>query len=82
MKHYLLIFDRVRGEVLREEEFLDRATALKARFKAERAGNLSKDIEVVILGADSADALRRTHARYFRTAGELARTDLAGLTGA
>lgn len=82
MKHFLVVFDRARGEVLREEEFLDRASALKARFTIERAEGVSANVEVVILGAESRQALRRTHARYFQTAGQLARSGLAGLAGA
>ncbi|MGA5301418.1 hypothetical protein ACPCHT_15915 [Nucisporomicrobium flavum] len=82
MKHYLVVFDRIRGEVLREEEFLDRASALRARFQTERADGVSADMEVVILGAESPEALRRTHARYFQTAGQLARAGLDGLASA
>ncbi|MEV4638132.1 hypothetical protein AB0J80_12355 [Actinoplanes sp. NPDC049548] len=82
MKYFLVVFDRVRGELLREEEFLDRAGALKARFAIERSEGLSADVEVVILGAESLEALRRTHARYFQTVGQLARSGLTRLTGA
>jgi hypothetical protein len=74
VKHYLLVFDRRRGALLEEKEFTDRPSALKARFQAERKGH-SSDVEIVVLGADSPDALRRTHARYFQTMRELARSE-------
>jgi hypothetical protein len=76
MTHFLVIFDRAEGRVLREEPFSDRSAALKARFEAERLHRESSDIEVVVLSANSADDLRRTHARYFQSAGELARGGL------
>jgi hypothetical protein len=61
-----------------EREFDDRSAALKARFRAEREGvwegeRLPTDVEIVVLGAESAEALRRTHGRYFFTVGELLR---------
>jgi hypothetical protein len=76
VSNYLLVYDRARGELLVEREFSDRAAALKERFRLERQHMDHKDIEIVVLGADSAEAIRRTHGRYFRTAAELIR-DLA-----
>ena len=73
MKYFLLIYDRRRGELLLEKEFIDHATALKARFQAEGEGVARGGVEVVVLGAESADALRRTHGRYFKTIGQLAK---------
>ena len=50
---------------------------MSARFRVERDGEwegrqLSDDVEVIVLGADSAPTLRRTPARYFMTIGEMA----------
>ncbi len=72
MKHYLLIFDRLRGELLEEREFSDGSEALQARFAAEREGR-PDNIEIVVLSADSAETIRRTHSRYFQSLGEMAR---------
>ncbi len=66
------MYDRLRGELLEEREFPDRSEALKARFAAEREGRPGH-IEIVALNADSPEAMRRTHARYFQSAGELTR---------
>jgi hypothetical protein len=72
MKHFLVVFDRSRGVVLREEPFDDSAEALKERFRTEKLHRADPDIEVVVLSAASKEALRRTHARYFLTVSELA----------
>ena len=72
MKHFLVVFDRARGVVLREEAFEDHRAALKERFRTERLHPRESDIEVVVLSADSHESLRRTHARYFLTLSELA----------
>lgn len=66
MNHYLIVFDRSRSVILRNEAFSTRQAALQARFEAERELGRDSDIEVVVLGADSPEALRRTHSRYFR----------------
>jgi hypothetical protein len=69
---YLIVFDRAHGRISHFEEFDDRATALHARFAAERRHMGDPNVEVVVLGADSVADLHRTHARYFKTLGELA----------
>lgn len=66
MNHYLIVFDRSRSAVLRCEAFSTRQAALEARFEAERELGRDSDIEVVVLGAASPEALERTHSRYFR----------------
>jgi len=66
MNHYLVVFDRSRGMVIHSQSYADPAKALDARFEAEREHRANPDIEVVVLGADSWDALKRTHGRYFK----------------
>jgi hypothetical protein len=73
MNSYLLVYDRARGVLLEEREFSDNGAALKERFRLEREHDRNKDIEIVVLEADSAEVIRRSHARYFQTAAELAR---------
>lgn len=72
MKHYLLVYDRRLGSLLREEVFLDGGKALDRRFQLEPAYKDDADVEIVVLSASSREALLATHARYFRTLGELA----------
>lgn len=72
MNHYLLVYDRRKGRILHREIFDDRRAALRGRFAAERQHSGDVDIEVVVLGARSWDALKRTHARYFKTVQDMA----------
>ncbi|MDP9796159.1 hypothetical protein J2S43_004671 [Catenuloplanes nepalensis] len=72
MKHFLLVFDRQQGSILQKTEFADSASALNARFSAEVTYGGNSDIEVVVLGAASETALRRTHSRYFKNVSEMA----------
>lgn len=66
MNHYLIVFDRPRSAILRQETFSTRQAALQARFEAERELDPNGEVEVVVLGANSPEALKRTHSRYFR----------------
>jgi len=72
VNHYLVVFDRSAGKVLQREKFSDRIEALEARFAVERERRGDPDIEVVVLGARSWDALKRTHGRYFKRFDQLA----------
>lgn len=72
MNHYLVVFERSKGTILRRQRYSDRNEALKARFAAEREHRGDPDIEVVVLGARSWEALKRTHGRYFKGFDQLA----------
>ena len=72
MRHYLLIYDRSAGKIVRHRAYSRADMALKARFEAEREYAGQPEIEVVVLGAESWESLPRTHARYFKGAQELA----------
>jgi hypothetical protein len=72
VNHYLVVFDRASGEVLRRHAYSDPRAALAARFAEERQHHGEPSIEVVVLGAESWDALLRTHGRYFKNFRELA----------
>jgi hypothetical protein len=76
MQHYLMIYDRRAGKIVRHRRFRTPARALTARFEAEREFREDPDIEVVVLGAESWDSLPRTHSRYFKGVQELAATAL------
>jgi hypothetical protein len=72
VQHYLVIYDRRAGEIIRHRGFRTPAPALAARFDAEREFRDEPNVEVVVLGADSWDALKVTHSRYFKGVRELA----------
>jgi hypothetical protein len=71
---FLIEYDRARGEIVRLDTFPDseRHAAEEARLEIEIGLNRNEvDREVVILEAESEEALRRTHRRYFESLTEL-----------
>lgn len=64
MKYYLVVFSRSAQAICSIKEFDDADEAVRQRFRLE-AGMPGDDIEVVVLGAESEQALQRTHSRYF-----------------
>lgn len=65
MAHFLIVYDRNAGELVQQTRFETSAEAMQARFSAEGEFRGRSEIEVVTLVAESEEALRRTHARYF-----------------
>ena len=76
MKHFLVIYNRPEGRVVRSRAYRSAPEALRARFTAEREFQGQRDIEVVVLGGESWPAVRRTHSRYFKRVQELAQAGL------
>jgi hypothetical protein len=76
VKHFLVVYDRRQGHIVRHRGYRAPSSALAARFDAEREFKGQSDIEVVVLGAESWDDLPRTHARYFKGVQELAEAAL------
>ena len=76
MARFLLVYDRSRRTILREEEFADDELkrAVNERLAEEIAHKADPNVEVVLLEADSRDTLLTTHARYFKTVAEIARS--------
>ena len=74
MNYFLIVYDTAAGEILELKRFgeLQRALALSKRFARELAERDKRNIEVVLLSAESEDELRRTHSRYFESSAELA----------
>ena len=73
---FLIDYDKKRGLIRSFRSFADedRACAERIRLEmeiADRAGS-----EVVILEAADEETLRKTHARYFKSAAELLRAGL------
>jgi hypothetical protein len=72
MAHFLLIYDRDAGQLVRQQQYDDAVGAIAARFAAENEFAGRREIEIVALTAESEDALRTTHGRYFLGLSELA----------
>jgi len=64
MPYFLMRFDRSTLEEPAFEEFFDRAEASARHRVAEREA--PADVDVVLFGARSLDALRVTHSSYFK----------------
>lgn len=64
MPYYLMRFDRSTLAEPTFEEFFDRAEASARHRVAEREA--PADVDVVLFGARSLDALRVTHSSYFK----------------
>ena len=65
--HFLITYDRSKRQLLNMERFHNGRKAVDAYGKREREYANRPQIEVVLLGADSEDAIRVTHPVYFRT---------------
>jgi hypothetical protein len=70
--HFLLVYDRNAGELLRKQRYEIGADAMRARFSAEAEFARRPEIEIVALMAESEEDLRVTHGRYFLGLTELA----------
>lgn len=71
---FLIEYDRNRGEIISFESFEDsaRQRAEDARLELEiKLNSLGIEREVVLLEAETEEALRRTHRRYFEDLSEL-----------
>ena len=65
--HFLITYDRSKGQLVDMERFQNGRKAVDAYGERERQHADRPHIEVVLLGADSEDAIRVTHPIYFHT---------------
>lgn len=66
IQHFILVFDRHAGRLLNQLEFgtnASKALAAYENLEREHRENLSMDI--VLVGSDSIDTVKVTHANYF-----------------
>jgi hypothetical protein len=76
---FLIVFDHQQGALHQEVAvFTDVADALRVYDAAERHFAQQEHIEVVLIGSDSLDTVRRTHANYFDGTAALERLLPAG----
>lgn len=70
LSHYLLVYSLRDGKLVHLQGFehdVDRATDAYAALEQEyRDRDDHDDFEIVLIGADSLDTVRRTHSRYFK----------------
>lgn len=66
IKHFLLVFDHSAGRLLEMIPFgEDSDKALAAYAECEVKHRDRKDVEIVLIGSDSLDTVKLTHANYF-----------------
>jgi hypothetical protein len=67
INHFLLVFDHSRAQLLDVQDFgRDVRAAMKAYAEKEREHLGAGDsIEIVLIGSDSLETVRLTHANYF-----------------
>lgn len=69
--HFLVVYDIPAREATVDDRYgADYDAALSAYTKAEETYRGRDDIEVVLLGADSLDTIKKTHSSYFSTRDE------------
>lgn len=65
LQHFLLVYDLVARKLVRQDEFSDGDEAAVAYGALEREYKGRSDLEIVLVGADSIETIKRTHAHYF-----------------
>lgn len=66
IQHFLLVFDHERGELIKESQFgEDGSRALSSYADMEWEHRNDRSIEIVLIGSDSIDTVKLTHANYF-----------------
>ena len=79
LSQFLIVFDHEQGALHQDiAVFADPADALHAYDAAERHFAKQAHIQVVLIGSDSLDTVRRTHANYFDGTAALERLLPAG----
>jgi len=75
-QYFLLIYDQSSRAVQVEEFGTDARRAASEYSERERQYRERPEIEVVLVGADSLDTIKKTHSHYFSESTESLLTDL------
>lgn len=66
IQHFLLVFDHEQGHLVEERHFeFDGASALAAYAQKELEHRDNRMIEIVLIGSDSIETVKLTHANYY-----------------
>ena len=66
IKHFLLVFDHDKGRLVELQEFgTDSDAAVAAYGAKEKELRRQSWIEIVLIGSDSLETVKLTHANYF-----------------
>jgi hypothetical protein len=67
IKHFLVVYDLALGEATVHEFGTDYDAALAAYAEAEKDLDNRGVYDIVLLGSDSLETIKRTHSSYFHT---------------
>lgn len=66
IQHFLLVFDHDKGHLVEEQHFgEDGKAALVAYSDKEQEHQANRNIEIVLIGSDSIETVKLTHANYY-----------------
>jgi hypothetical protein len=65
LHHFLLVFDHRQGRLIKNDQYENSDEAVAAYSRAEREHEGTPDLEIVLIGSDSLETVKRTHANYF-----------------
>jgi hypothetical protein len=63
--HFLIVYDHAEQQLRELHEFTDAEKAAAAYADLERRHRDERNLEIVLVGADSIDTIRQTHGNYF-----------------
>ncbi len=66
IRHFLVVYDVNVGDA-EVKEFDDYDTAVAAYDEIEQRMRGRRDLDIVLLGADSLETVKKTHSSYFKT---------------
>lgn len=73
IQHFLLIYDHGRGRLVRVEHFGTDSKGAVARYEeVEKIYRGDRAMDIVLVGSDSLDTVKVTHANYFEANDEMA----------
>jgi hypothetical protein len=67
IKHFLVVYDLAEGKARVESFGTDYDRALEAYAEVEQDLENRESFDIVLLGADSIETIKRTHSSYFHT---------------
>lgn len=75
LRHFLLVFDHRAGALVGDVREFDAVDDAVAAYEAAESqfDQASDEVEVVLIGSDSLETVRQTHANYFDGTAALAR---------
>ena len=80
IQHFLLVFDHQAGRLLEHRDFGTASDeALAAYLDLERKHKDEKWIDIVLVGSDSLETVRLTHANYFDGSAQVSSRYLQGI---